>query len=55
MTQGMEHLPLQGQAERAGAVHPGEEKAPGRPTFQYLEGVVRKKGTDSSAMFIVIG
>ena len=31
MTQGMEHLPLQGQAERAEAVHPGEEKAPGRP------------------------
>jgi len=37
--------PLQGQAERAGAVQPGEEKAPGRPksNFQEQEGC-KKEG-----------
>ena len=36
--------PLQGQAERAGALQPGEEKAPRRLTvaFQYLKGAYRK-------------
>ena len=47
---------IQGQAERDGAVQPGEEKAPGRPgpAFQYLKGAVRKKGMDSLAGYVVI-
>ena len=38
--------PLQGQAERAGALQPGEEMAPGDliAVFQYLKGTYRKSG-----------
>ena len=36
--------PLRGQAERAGAVQPGEEKAPG-----HLKAGYKRKGTDSLA------
>jgi len=37
---------LRGHAERAGAVQPGEEKAPGRPesSHSYLKGSYRKEG-----------
>ena len=40
--------PLQGQAERAGAVRPGEEKTLGRPesSLSVPRGAVRRKGTD---------
>ena len=31
MTGGLDHLPSRGQAERAGALQPGEKKAPRRP------------------------
>ena len=42
---------LRGQAERAGAVQPGEEKAPGRPycSLPVLKGAHRKMGTGFSA------
>jgi len=40
---------LQGGAERAGSVQPGEEKAQGdlRTIFQYLEGGCKKEGDRS--------
>jgi len=46
MTQGVERLPLQGQAERAGAIHPGEEKSPGRPerSLSISRGGCKKEG-----------
>ena len=39
-------LPIQAQAERDGALQPGEEKAPRRPYsgLQYLKGAYRKAG-----------
>ena len=43
-----ETLPYKEQTERAGAVQPGEEKAPRRPSSIYKE-VIRKKGTKSLA------
>ena len=49
---------LQGQAERAGAVQPGEEKAPRRPDsgLSVCKGeAVRKKGTDTVAGSVVTG
>jgi len=49
---------LPGQAERAGAVHLGEEKALGRPESSLSVskgGAIRKKGTDSLSGSIVTG
>ncbi|KAK4827700.1 LOW QUALITY PROTEIN: hypothetical protein QYF61_020978 [Mycteria americana] len=43
MIRGLEHLSLQGQAERVGVVQPGEEKAAGRP-YSSLPGAYRKDG-----------
>ena len=54
MMRGME----QGQAERAGAVQHGEEKAPGRPQSDLpvsKGGAKRKKETDSLARSVVMG
>ena len=44
MTGGLDHLPSRGQAERAGALQPGEEKALGRPYsgLPVPEGAYRK-------------
>jgi len=42
------------QAERAGAVQPGEENAPGRPESSLSE-AIRKKGTDFLADSVVKG
>jgi len=50
--------PLRGQAERAGAVQPGEEKAPRRSDsgLSICKGeAVRKKGTDTVAGSVVTG
>jgi len=43
---------LQEQAERAGAVQPGEEKAPGDliAAFQYLQGSYRKEDRPFSSI-----
>jgi len=49
-----ETLPYKEQTERAGAVQPGEEKAPRRPFSIYKE-VIRKKGTKSLAWSVLIG
>ena len=49
---------LQGQAEGAEAVQPGEEEALERPESSLSVskgGAVRKKGTDSLAGFVVTG
>ena len=49
---------LQGQAERAAAVQPGEEKAAGRPESGLSVskgGPIRKKGTDPLSRSVVIG
>ena len=56
MTQRMEHIPCEDRL-KAGAVQPGEEKAPGRPRSGLLasKGAVRRKGTDSSAGCVGIG
>ena len=56
MIQGMECVPYEDRL-RAGAVHPGEEKAPGRPknSLSVSKGAVGKKGTDSLAGSVVIG
>ena len=46
--------PLQGQAERAGALKPGEEKALGDPiaAFQYLEGASGQGVKAGEGLFI---
>ena len=48
MVQGMEHLSYEDRAERAGAVQPGQEKAPGRPesNFSVSKGGLYKKEGD---------
>jgi len=48
MIGGLEHLPLQGQAERYGAHQPGEEKAPEGPYSSHpiQEGAYRKAEGD---------
>ena len=49
---------LGGQAERVGAVQPGEEKAAGRPDcgLSVPEGrLIRKMGTDCLAELVAIG
>jgi len=50
-------LPLWGQAERAGAVQPGEEKAPRKPKsgLSVSKGAVKSNGTLSLAQSVVIG
>jgi len=56
MIQGMEQL--SSEAERTGAVQPGEEKAQGRPESGLSVskgGPIRKKGTDPLSRSVVIG
>ena len=57
MIQGMEHLSYENRLRELRLFILEKRRLLGdlSATFQYLEGVVRKKGTDSSAMFIVRG
>ena len=55
--QGMEHVSYKDRL-RGGAVHPGEEKAPGRPESSLSVSkrrAVRRKGTDTLAGSVVTG
>lgn len=44
MIQSMERFLLGGQAERTGAVQPGELETPGRPHSSLLKGDYKKEG-----------